>query len=400
MSAFAWTAVDARGKELRGVIEADTARLARSMLRQQGLFPLEVDSLGEAAPDKRRRSRLSASQLNLLTRQWATLIAAGLTIEQALRASRDQSEEEKTTRLLSALRADVMAGHALSAALDEYPAAFPPIYRALVRAGEKSGELGAVLTRLADHLENSDNLRQKVLQALLYPALVTLIAGIVIFALMTWVAPQVIDSFSHSQQELPWITRALVQTSNLLAVVGPWLLFGGVAALLLLQRLLRIAALRLRAHQMLLRLRFPGRLLRGLDSVRFAQTLGILVGGGVPILPALAAGRDVLLLLPLQRAVNAVIREVEEGAGLAVSLGRQKCFPPLLVHLIASGESSGDLVGMLERAARQQQNETHARIVMLTTVLEPLLIVLMGAVVLVIVLAMLLPIIEINQLVL
>lgn len=400
MSAFKYRAVDAGGKEIGGVIEADTTRQARSLLRERGLFPVEVSTArdGAALP---RGGRLSPMQLTMLTRQWATLIDAGLTIEQSLTALIEQSEQEpgvSANAVLAGIRAEVTAGHALSAALARFPAVFPPIYLALVKAGEKSGELPQVLQRLADYLEASHAAQQKVLQALLYPVLVTLVATTVIIGLMTYVVPQVVRVFDHGKQALPLLTSSLIVLSNLLQNWGSWLLLLLVAMLIAAARTLRYEAPRRRAHALLLRLPVAGRLFRGLDAARFAQTLAILVSGGVPLLAALEAGSEVLLLLPLRDAAGNAIRLVREGGSLATALGRDRQFPPLLVHLIASGEASGELGTLLERAARQQQNEVQVHLTLLLGLLEPLLILAMGGIVLVIVLAVLLPIIEINQL--
>ena len=402
MSAFKYRAVDAGGKEIGGVIEADTTRQARSLLRERGLFPVDVSAArdGVALP---RGGRLSVADLTLLTRQWATLIDAGLTIEQSLTALIEQSELEQRGGnsahvLLAGIRAEVTAGHALSAALARFPAVFPPIYRALVSAGEKSGELPQVLQRLADYLEARHAARQKVLQALLYPVLVTLVAGAVILGLLTYVVPQVVRVFDHGKQALPLLTRSLIGFSGLLQSWGPWLLLLLAAAVAALWRALRGEGPRRRAHGLLLRIPVLGRLLRSLESARFAQTLAILVSGGVPLLAALDAGREVLALLPLRDAAGNAIRLVREGGSLAAALGRDRQFPPLLVHLIASGEASGELGSLLERAARQQQDEVQARLALLLGLLEPLLILAMGGIVLLIVLAVLQPIIEINQL--
>lgn len=399
MTAFKYRAVDAGGRDIGGVVEAETSRQARGLLRERGLFPVEVASLADAGREAAHdRLRLPNAELTLLTRQWATLIAAGLTIEQSLTAVMDQSEHPKARRIVAGLRTEVVAGHALSAALDRYPAVFPPVYRALVRAGEKSGELEQVLGRLADYLESRHALKQKILQALLYPVLVTGVAALVIVGMMTYVVPQVVGAFRHGKQALPFLTQALIWISDFLRVAGPWLLGTALVAALALRQALKNEGFRLRFHRLLLRLPVVGRLLRTVDGARFAQTLAILVGGGVPLLAALKAGREVLVLLPLCHAVDTAIRRVSEGSGLAAALAGERQFPPLLTHLIASGEASGELDAMLDRAARQMQDEVAGRTALLVGLLEPLLIVAMGGIVLLIVLAILQPIIEINQL--
>jgi general secretion pathway protein F len=399
MTAFRYRAVDANGRELDGILEADTQRQIRSQLRERGLFPVDVAPVSERGNTRVRRQRLSNADLTLLTRQWATLIAAGLTIEQTLSAAIDQSESASTRQLIAGIRNEITAGHSLSEALNRYPTVFPPIYRALIRSGEKSGELEQILLRLADYLENRHALRQKILQALLYPALVTLVALGVIGGMMAFVVPQVVGVFRHSKQALPFLTQALVWISDFLRIAGPWLLLAGVLGLIGGLRLLRHEATRRRFHRSVLQVPILGRLLRTLDSARFAQTLSILVGGGVPLLNALEAGRDVMLLLPLRDSVDNAIGRVREGSGLARALSQDKQLPPLLLHLIASGEASGELGPMLERAAKQQQDEVSNRTALLVGILEPLLILAMGGIVLLIVLAVLQPIIEINQLV-
>jgi general secretion pathway protein F len=399
MTAFRYRAVDANGRELDGILEADTQRQIRSQLRERGLFPVDVAPVSERGNTRIRRQRLSNADLTLLTRQWATLIAAGLTIEQTLSAAIDQSESASTRQLIAGIRNEITAGHSLSEALNRYPTVFPPIYRALIRSGEKSGELEQILLRLADYLENRHALRQKILQALLYPALVTLVALGVIGGMMAFVVPQVVGVFRHSKQALPFLTQALVWISDFLRIAGPWLLLAGVLGLIGGLRLLRHEATRRRFHRSVLQVPILGRLLRTLDSARFAQTLSILVGGGVPLLNALEAGRDVMLLLPLRDSVGNAIGRVREGSGLARALSQDKQLPPLLLHLIASGEASGELGPMLERAAKQQQDEVSNRTALLVGILEPLLILAMGGIVLLIVLAVLQPIIEINQVV-
>jgi general secretion pathway protein F len=399
MTAFRYEAVDAAGKSHSGVIDADTAKQARSSLRGRGLFPLAVAlARDDSQTGGLSRQSLRQTQLTLLTRQWASLIGAGLTLEQALTAALDQAETARLRQLVAAIRAEVVAGHALGDALGQFPRVFSPLYLALVRAGEKSGSLPQMLERLADHLEASAALRARLLQALLYPAIVTVIAFLVILAMLTYVVPQVVEVFRHGKQTLPLLTRGLIALSDGLRLGWPWLLglvivgAGGTA------HALRQIALRRRFHLLLLRLPVLGRLLRTLDGARFAQTLAILVSGGVPLLPALSAARDVVGLLPLRETVEQATAAVQEGSPLGTALARSRQFPPLLTHLISSGERAGNLPAMLERAARQQQDELGQRTSLLVSVLEPLLIVGMGGVVLLIVLALLQPVIQINQL--
>jgi general secretion pathway protein F len=399
MTAFRYRALDTEGLEHAGVLEADTARSARTLLRERGLFPLEVASVSQRAGGSGRRAgRLRDAELTLVSRQWATLLAAGLTVEQALAALIEQADGEAARHVLAGVRSEVLAGYSLRAALDRHPSAFPAIYRASVAAGEKSGELAAVMLQLADYLEQRHALRQKTRQALLYPAIVATVALLVVIGLMTYVVPQVVAVFQHGQQALPWLTRAMIAVSDFLRGWG-WLLLlgfglGGLAAHLAL----RAEAARRRWDGWLLAAPLLGRHLRTLDATRFASTLAILAGSGVPLLAALEAGAQVIARVPLREAVHEAAAKVREGQSLARALAATRAFPPLLVHMIANGEATGRLDALLERAARLQQQELENRTATLTTLLEPLLLLAMGALVLVIVLAVMQPIIEINTL--
>jgi len=401
MAAFNYRALDASGREVGGVLEADTSRMARSLLREQQLFPLEVTAIGRLTTGRLRLGSrgMPAGLLSLITRQWSMLLDAGLTIEQALTALIEQSEHPGSRQILAGVRAEVLAGHSLHAALAQYDAAFPPIYRAVVDAGEKSGELPRLLARLADYLEAWQVTRQKIFQALLYPLLVSIVAFLVVIGLVTYVVPQIVSVFKQSKQVLPLLTRGLILVSDILRGHGWWLLTLAVAAPLLARRTLkRDEALQLRWHRTLLRVPLLGRHLRTLDSARLASTLAIMVGSGVPLLTALETGKAVIANRVLREAVDKAIGQVREGSPLSKALAADKLFPPLLVHLIASGEASGTLGKMLERAAAQQQAELDRRTAVALGLFEPLLILVMGGIVLTIVLAILMPIIEINLL--
>lgn len=401
MAAFNYRALDASGREVSGVLEADTSRMARGLLREQQLFPLEVTVVGRLSVGRLRLGSrgMPASLLSLLTRQWSMLLDAGLTIEQALTALIEQSEHSGARQVLAGVRAEVLAGHSLHAALGQYDNTFPPIYRAVVDAGEKSGELPVLLARLADYLEAWQTTRQKILQALLYPLLVSIVALVVVVGLVTYVVPQIVGVFKQSKQALPLLTRGLIFTSDLLRGSWLWLLLVAIGAPLLVRRTLRRdAALQLRWHRSLLRVPLLGRHLRTLDSARLASTLAIMVGSGVPLLTALETGKAVIANQVLRQAVDKAISQVREGSPLHRALATDRLFPPLLVHLIASGEASGTLGKMLERAASQQQAELDRRTAVALGLFEPLLILVMGGVVLTIVLAILMPIIEINLL--
>lgn len=404
MAAFRYEAYDAEGRLSKGVQEADTARQLRARLREQGLLVAAVETLSEATlagggSHGRWRRRLSGAQLSLITRQFATLLAAGLPVEQTLNALIEQADTDYQRQVLAGVRGEVLAGHPLARALQKYPRVFPELYVTLVAAGEQSGRLGDVMERLADYTESHQALRQKVGLAFIYPAIVTLVAGAVVLGLLTYVVPQVVSVFQNTHQTLPWLTRALIGLSDFLRASGWLWLIGLVAAVWAARRALRQPGPRLRFHRWLLRLPLVGSMVRGVNSAQLASTLGILVGSGVPLLAALQAGAGVVANLPMRQAVEEAARRVREGGSLSRALAAAKLFPPMLVHMIASGEASGRLVHMLERAAAQQSREMESRVMGLTSLLEPLLIVVMGAVVLVIVLAILLPIFEMNQLV-
>lgn len=407
MAAFSYLALANDGREQRGVIDADTARAARAMLRERGLHPVEVDSLGgvgdpAAAAGAGRRwlqgRAIAAAELSLLTRQWSSLLGAGLTAEQSLAALIDQAESPVVRNTLAGVRGEITAGYSLRAALDRHASSFPPVYRASVAAGEKSGQLPAVMDELADYLDRREALRRKTLQALIYPVLVAAVALIIISALMIYVVPQVVSVFQGGKQALPWLTRALILVSGLLRDYGWLLLALVVAAVFLARAALREDAVRRRWHARLLGLPLLGRHFRTLESARFASTLAMLAGSGVPLLAALEAGKQVLGMLPMQDAVDAAIGRVREGAPLSRALAESRRFPALLIHLVASGEQTGRLDAMLKRAALLQESELENRTAVLTSLLEPALLLVMGGFVLLIVLAVMQPIIEINHL--
>ena len=404
MAGFKYQAIATDGRIHKGVLEVDNARQARLQLREQGLIPLAVDAIAQArgdAPQGTRptRSRLSGAELNLVTRQLATLFDASLTVEQALTALIEQSETPKQQQILAGVRAEVLAGKSLASAMDQFPNVFPDLYRALVNAGEQSGQLSRVLLRLADYLEARQLLLQKITLALIYPAVVSITALCIVIGLMTYVVPQVVQVFQNSQQVLPWLTRALIALSDFIRFTGIYWLAGILVAGWMARRILQNLEKRHAFHAALLRLPLFGRLLRTINAARFASTLAILVGSRVPLLTALEAGAGVVSNLPMQKALVETQRMVREGVPLSRALGASKLFPPLMVHMIASGESSGRLDEMLERAAKQQTNEVENRLATLTSLFEPILILLMGVIVLMIVLAMLLPIFEMNQLI-
>jgi general secretion pathway protein F len=405
MPAYSYVAVDAKGRTRRGVVEAEAPRQARAELRNSGLVPMEVASIDpeSASPGRRRwrlrRRRLSGAELALVTRRFALLLEAGLTVEQCLDALIEQSQDGPSGQILAAVRAEVLSGHGLAVALDRFPGSFSNVYRALIGAGEQSGDLTGVMIRLADYLESRQSMAQNAGLALLYPAVVACTALLIVVGLLTYVVPQVVEVFEHSRQELPLLTRAMLWLSAALRANGVAL----AALIAVLAFGMRAAwardAGRARMQARLLRLPIAGPLLLGIGTARLASTLAILVGGGVPLLQALAASAGVIANLPLRHAVEEAARRVREGSSLRHALEGGKIFPPIFIHLVASGESSGRLAHMLQQAARQQEVENERRVRLLTGLLEPAVIVAMGLVVLMVVLAVLLPIIDMNQLV-
>jgi len=401
MPAFRYEAVDARGKPRRGLVDAATSRQVRDQLRGEGLFPtaIEAANSGDAGAGAIDRTRLSPGLLALTTRLLATLTRSGMPVDQALSAVAEQADDAPAAKLFTALRAQVAAGEPLAAALARWPRTFSDLYRGLVAVGAETGRLPDVLARLADYLEARQALQQRFTVALIYPALVTLIALAVIAVLLIYVVPQVVSVYQQSRQTLPWLTQALIAVSAFFRATA-WLWVAGIAAAIAAFALAnRRAAFRARWHAALLRAPVAGRLVAAVDTARFASTLAILTGSGAPLLRALDAARDVLWALPLRRAADAAAMLVREGVSLARALKEQRVFPPVLIHLVANGEASGQLAPMLERAAGELERESERRLTWFAALVQPALIVAMGAIVLVLVLAVMLPIVSMNQLI-
>jgi len=400
MEAFRYEALDAAGRTVSGVVQADTPRQARTQLRAQGLLPSTVDPV--RARDRARQPwarGIASSELSLITRQLATLLASGLTVEQAFSALIEEADAPITREVLSGVRAEITAGLSLAGALGLYDRSFPDFYRALVHGGEESGALPTILQHLADYLDARQALKQKTVLALLYPVLVTLVAVSIVTGLLVFVVPQIVQVFQQSRQSLPLLTRLLIGLSDFLRAAWPYFavaVIGGVAAA---RVALRRDAPRRALDAFLLRAPWLGPLIRGFNTSRFASTLAILVGGGVPLLAALNSGARVMTNMVMREAIEAAAERVREGESLSRALGATRAFPPLAIHLVASGELSGRLERMLERAAQLETQALERRLAVFLTLLEPVMILFMGGIVLLIVLAILLPIIEINQLV-
>lgn len=403
MGAFEYTALDTRGRERKGVAEGDTPRQVRQQLREQGLTPLAVSAAAEAETRSARgfslRRGISASDLALITRQLATLVRSALPVEEALLVASQQSEKPRLKTMLLAVRARVMEGHTLAEGFSQFPHVFPEIFRATVSAGEHTGHLDGVLERLADYAENRQLLRQKMLLAMIYPILLTIMAVVVVAGLMAYVVPRVTEVYTHTGQSLPFLTIALIDISSFLQHFGIWLLVALVVAFFLWRRSLRKTAVRRRWDGYKLRLPLIGRLVRGINTAQFTRTLSILAGSGVPVLEALRISGEVVVNLPMREAVDDAAARVREGASISQSLARSGLFPPMAVHLIASGEASGKLDNMLERAAISQERELETLTGTLLGIMEPGLILVMGVIVLLIVLGILLPIFDLDQMV-
>jgi general secretion pathway protein F len=399
---FRYQAYNVEGKLHKGVLEADSARQARATLRDQGLTPYRVEVIAANDPAggaRFSRISLSATELTTLTRGLASLLEAGLTVEQAFYALIEQAERERVRQVLAALRGEVIAGNTIARALGAFPHVFSELYRTLVAAGEASGQLPRVLTKLADYLEDRQQVRAKLALALIYPTIVMGVAVVVVGALLVYVLPQVVQVFQHAHQQLPLLTRALIALSTFLRATWVLWLALFIAAAFGLRFALRREASRAAIHRFVWRAPMAGRMLRYLDASRLAATLSILVGSRVPILQALEAGTGVMTLVPMREALTSAARGVREGMPLARALGATQAFPPVMVHLISSGETSGRLDEALERAARQQQNDITTRLAAFAALFEPAMILIMGGVVLTIVLAILLPIFQLNSLI-
>jgi general secretion pathway protein F len=403
MGAYEFTALDARGREQKGVLEGDAPRQVRQQLREKGWTPLTVQEVTQRETRTGRSFRIrrgiSPTDLALITRQLSTLVKAGLPLEECLRAAAQQSEKARITSMLLSVRSRVMEGHTLATGLSDFSRIFPELYRTTVEAGEQSGHLDRVLERLAEYTENRQQMRQKMQLALFYPVLLTVVALLVVGGLMTYVVPQVVQVFENIGQQLPLLTRTLIAISDFVRSNGIIMLLIVAAASIGTTYLLRRPGPRRRFQQLMLSLPLVGRLERGLNTGRFARTFSILMASGVPVLEALRISAQVMSNLPMRDAVEQATGRVREGASISGALEKSGYFPPMTVHLIASGEASGKLEEMLERAAINQEREIETLIAALLGLFEPLLILFMGGVVLIIVLAILLPIFDLNQLV-
>lgn len=403
MPAFTYKALNISGDAHKGVMESDSARQVRQKLREQNLSPLEVtevaDHQGLSTLDRFWTKNIKASELALLTRQLATLCKSGLPLDEALLAISQQSESTVVSERIAGARSKVLEGRSLAQGLAIYPESFPELYRATVAAGEQAGKLDMVLERLADYTEQRQVLQSTILQAVLYPILLTSVCILIVSMLLGFVVPQMVGVFAASKQTLPLLTRMLIGISGFIQRDGWLVLIGLIAWGYWYQRHLMIEDNRRRLHQRLWKLPLIGKIIRGVNAARFARTLSILTQASVPVLEALTIAGSVITHLPMRDALTIATAKVREGASIAKSIAASGLFPPMLIHMISSGEASGELENMLERAAINQEREMNGIIQTAMGILGPALILFMGALVLCIVLALLLPIFELNDLV-
>jgi len=403
MPAFEYIALDAKGKEEKGILEADNVRQVRQLLRDSHLTPLEVNQVEKSEntnnSKKQKAGRVKAGDLALLTRQLATLVQSGSPLEEALSTTARQTEKRNVKHILSAVRSRVVEGYSLADGLKTFPSVFPDMYRATVAAGEQSGHLDAVLERMADYTETRQETQQRISNAMFYPVILTILSIGIVIGLLVFIVPKIINVFDNVGQELPAMTQILISISDFFRAYGLYIGIALVLAIIIFKQMIKIPMWRTKYHRFLLRLPLVGKMVRGLNTARFARTLSILASSGVPILDAMSISAQVVQNLPMRTAVEDAAVKVREGMTINRALEQSSYFPPMTVHLIASGESSGRLDEMLERAAIQQERETDGMMTKMLGIFEPVLILVMGTVVLLIVLSILLPILNLNQLV-
>jgi general secretion pathway protein F len=405
VTAYRYRALNPKGKIVKGVLEGDSERQVRAQLRGQSLRPVEVFEANR--PDVGKvglrpsliLSRISAGDLALMTRQLATLVEANLPLDEALQAAAEQSRSTRIKGMLLQVRSRVAEGHTLAYAMGEFPRVFNDMYRAMVNAGEHAGFLGPVLQQLADYTEQRQYTGQKLKMAMIYPFILLGVAVAVVLLLLVFVVPELVGIFAHSKRELPALTRGLIATSDFFQNYGVYVLLGAAALVVLFRHLLRNPRRRKRWHRTLLRVPGVSRVVIAMDTARFASTLSILMASGVPLLESLRIAGAVLTNLVLREDSEAVAERVQEGSSLNRALRQSGRFPPMMVHMVASGETSGELETMLERSATNQERELEMTMGTLMSLFEPLMVVFMGGMVLTIVLAILLPIFDLNTMV-
>ncbi|MBC7003241.1 type II secretion system inner membrane protein GspF [Photobacterium sp. BZF1] len=404
MAAFEYKALDAKGRQKKGVLEGDTARQIRQQLREQGMIPVEVVQTHEREKKKasggfQLRRGISTTELSLITRQLATLVQASMPLEECLKAVAEQSEKPRLKNMLLAVRSRVVEGYTLSDSMAEYPHIFDQLFRAMVAAGEKSGHLDTVLNRLADYTENRQKMRSKLMQAMIYPTMLTIIAIAVVAFLLATVVPKIVDQFVQMGQQLPTITEVLLAASDFVQNWGLVVLLVIAALFLLIKMALKRPDFRLKWDRWVMRLPVIGKVARGLSTSRFARTLSICTSSAIPLLEGMKVASDVMTNTWVNQQIQEAADKVREGSSLRVSLEQTKLFPPMMLHMIASGERSGELEQMLTRAADNQDRDFESLVNMALGIFEPLLIVAMAGIVMFIVIATLMPIIALNNMV-
>jgi general secretion pathway protein F len=398
MGAFQYQALNRKGNSSKGVIEADSERHARQLLRDRGLIPTSVHTLKKSQVSK-HRDRISTQDLALLTRQLATLLAAGIPVEESLKGVSEQTEKPKTQRLLIGVRSKVLEGFSLAQAVGEYPQVFPELYRATVAAGEQTGHLDMVLEKLADYTENQQQIRQKIQQALIYPLLMIIVSTTIISFLLAYVVPKIIEVFTSSGQSLPEMTQVLLIFSGFIKHYGLYSLILLVVLILGFQKSLEKTNVKFGWHRLLLKIPIISPLIQSINVARYVHTFGILFAAGVSVLETMNVSAKLITNLVMQSAFNMATSEVKEGRSISQALKDTGYLKPMATHLIASGEKSGHISSMMERAAAHLDNEVRRFFDTALTLLEPLVILFMGAVVLFIVIATLVPIFSMEQLV-
>lgn len=410
MAVFAYAALDSSGKEQKGIVEADSSRQVRQTLRDKGLTPLQVSSAASSGAAKQatdnalftgfsRSPGLKVGELASITRQLATLIQSAMPLEEALTAIAEQTEINRVKSVVISVRSKVMEGHPLASGMGEFPAAFPSLYRATVAAGEHAGHLGLVLDRLADYTEGAYSSRQKAKLALLYPVILFIMSITIVSGLMAFVVPDVVEVFIGQGQELPTLTRGLIALSDFIVDYGLWLITALIIAAIIFSSALKNKDLKLRWHKIILSLPLIGRFSRGSNTARYASTLSILSRSGVPLVDAMKIAGEVIENSFLQQVAQVATQQVREGGSLHAALKHNGYFPPIMIHMVASGEASGDLDNMLQRVADNQQRELDDQVATLIGIFEPAMLLFMGVAVMIIVIAILQPIFDLNQLI-
>ncbi|MEP0174395.1 MAG: type II secretion system inner membrane protein GspF [Paraglaciecola sp.] len=404
MAAYAYQAMEKSGKTKNGVLEGDNPRQVRQLLREQGLIPMQVDQVAEKERKSQQgftlfKNTISASDLSLLTRQLSTLVESALPIEEALLAVAEQCEKPRQKNMMMAVRSKVVEGHTLADAMAEFPHVFDDLFRAMVAAGEKSGHLDTVLNRLADYTEKRQQTKSQITQAMVYPCIMLFFAFAIVLLLLTQVVPKIVGQFQHMGQDLPTITQALITVSDFLQAYGIFVFIALVLIIVIINRVLQQPTMKMRYHKSILTMPMLGKISKGLNTARFARTLSILSSSAVPLLESMRIAGDVLENLHIKEAIKEAAGHVKEGSSLRASLEQTKMFPPMMMHMIASGERSGELQQMLGRAADNQDRQFESLVSVSLKVFEPILIVTMAVVVLLIVIAILQPIMALNSMV-